>query len=94
MPLSPIPEILDELRAGRIIVLVDDEDRENEGDFICAAEKITPEIISFMTCGDTMASTSYTSFCTDPAKNMGPNVQKSPGYTDTGLSALEARLAS
>lgn len=49
MPLSPIPEILDELRAGRVIVLVDDERRENEGDFVCAAEKITPELINFMT---------------------------------------------
>ncbi len=49
MPLSPIPDILDELRAGRIIVLVDDEARENEGDFVCAAEKVTPAIINFMT---------------------------------------------
>lgn len=49
MPLSPIPEILDELRAGRIIILVDDENRENEGDFVCAAEKVTIEIINFMT---------------------------------------------
>jgi len=49
MPLSPIPEILDELRAGRVIVLVDDENRENEGDFICAAEKVTVELINFMT---------------------------------------------
>ena len=49
MALSPIPEILQELRAGRIIVLVDDEKRENEGDFVCAAEKVTPEIINFMT---------------------------------------------
>lgn len=49
MPLSPIPEILDELRAGRVIVLVDDEDRENEGDFVCAAEKISVDIINFMT---------------------------------------------
>ena len=49
MPLSAIPEILDELRAGRVIVLVDDENRENEGDFVCAAEKVTPEIVSFMT---------------------------------------------
>ncbi len=47
-PFSPIPEILDELRAGRLIVLVDDEDRENEGDLVCAAEKITPELINFM----------------------------------------------
>ncbi|MHC4081501.1 MAG: 3,4-dihydroxy-2-butanone-4-phosphate synthase [Planctomycetota bacterium] len=49
MALSPIPEILDELRAGRVIVLVDDEQRENEGDFVCAAEKVTPQIINFMT---------------------------------------------
>jgi 3,4-dihydroxy 2-butanone 4-phosphate synthase/GTP cyclohydrolase II len=49
MPLAPIPDILDELRAGRMVVLVDDENRENEGDFICAAEKVTPEIINFMT---------------------------------------------
>jgi 3,4-dihydroxy 2-butanone 4-phosphate synthase/GTP cyclohydrolase II len=48
MPFSPIPEILDELKAGRPIVLVDDEDRENEGDLVYAAEKITPEAINFM----------------------------------------------
>lgn len=47
-PFSPIPEILDELRQGRMIVLVDDEDRENEGDLVCAAEKITPEMVNFM----------------------------------------------
>ena len=46
--LSPIPEILEDLRQGRSVILVDDEDRENEGDLVCAAEKITPEIINFM----------------------------------------------
>jgi len=45
---SPIPEILDEMRAGRMIILVDDEDRENEGDLVVAAEKVTPENINFM----------------------------------------------
>jgi 3,4-dihydroxy 2-butanone 4-phosphate synthase/GTP cyclohydrolase II len=45
---SEIPEVLEELRAGRMIVLVDAEDRENEGDLVCAAEKVTPEIINFM----------------------------------------------
>lgn len=45
---APIPEILDDLRAGKIIILVDDEDRENEGDFVVAAEKVTPEAINFM----------------------------------------------
>ncbi|HEV8604790.1 MAG TPA: 3,4-dihydroxy-2-butanone-4-phosphate synthase, partial [Tepidisphaeraceae bacterium] len=48
MPLSPIPEVLEELRAGKPIVLVDDEDRENEGDLVYAAEKITPEAVNFM----------------------------------------------
>ncbi len=47
-PFSPIPEILDELRAGRPIVLVDHEDRENEGDLVIAAEKTTPDAINFM----------------------------------------------
>ena len=45
---SEISEILDELRQGKMIVLVDAEDRENEGDLVCAAEKVTPEIINFM----------------------------------------------
>ena len=45
---SEISEVLEELRRGRLIVLVDDEDRENEGDLVCAAEKVTPEIINFM----------------------------------------------
>lgn len=43
-----IPEALDELRQGRMIILVDDEHRENEGDLMIAAEKITPEAINFM----------------------------------------------
>lgn len=49
VPLASIPEILDELRAGRIVVLVDDEDRENEGDFVCAADHVSVEVINFMT---------------------------------------------
>ncbi|MGI9014055.1 MAG: 3,4-dihydroxy-2-butanone-4-phosphate synthase [Phycisphaerales bacterium] len=46
---SPIEEILADLRSGRMIVLVDDEQRENEGDLVCAGSCITPEIINFMT---------------------------------------------
>lgn len=45
---SPIEEILAELRAGRMIVLVDDEHRENEGDLVIPAERVTPEAINFM----------------------------------------------
>jgi 3,4-dihydroxy 2-butanone 4-phosphate synthase/GTP cyclohydrolase II len=45
---SPIPDILDEIRAGRMVVILDDEDRENEGDLIMAASKVRPEDINFM----------------------------------------------
>jgi 3,4-dihydroxy 2-butanone 4-phosphate synthase/GTP cyclohydrolase II len=48
MPVSPIEEVLEDLRRGKMIILVDDEDRENEGDLTMAAEKVTPEAINFM----------------------------------------------
>ncbi len=46
--LNTIEEAIEDIRAGKVIIVVDDEDRENEGDFICAAETVTPEIINFM----------------------------------------------
>jgi 3,4-dihydroxy 2-butanone 4-phosphate synthase / GTP cyclohydrolase II len=48
MPFAPIEEAAADLREGRMIIIVDDEDRENEGDLVCAAECVTPEIINFM----------------------------------------------
>jgi 3,4-dihydroxy 2-butanone 4-phosphate synthase/GTP cyclohydrolase II len=48
MPISTTQEIVDELRAGRMVILVDEEDRENEGDLVLAAEHVTPEAINFM----------------------------------------------
>src|SRR4030095_13807626 len=48
MALAPIPEIIAELKAGRMVVLVDEEDRENEGDVVIAADFVTPEAINFM----------------------------------------------
>ena len=48
MPLATIPEAMSELEAGKCIVIVDDEDRENEGDLACAAGMVTPEHIAFM----------------------------------------------
>ena len=48
MTLATIEEAVAEIRDGRMIIIVDDEDRENEGDLVCAAEKVTPEIINFM----------------------------------------------
>jgi 3,4-dihydroxy 2-butanone 4-phosphate synthase / GTP cyclohydrolase II len=47
-PFTDVPTAIDEIRAGRMMVVVDDEDRENEGDLTLAAEKVTPEAINFM----------------------------------------------
>jgi 3,4-dihydroxy 2-butanone 4-phosphate synthase/GTP cyclohydrolase II len=46
--LNTIEEAIEEIKNGKVIIVVDDEDRENEGDFVCAAECITPEIVNFM----------------------------------------------
>ncbi|MEM9254675.1 MAG: 3,4-dihydroxy-2-butanone-4-phosphate synthase [Pseudomonadota bacterium] len=54
MALSSIPDLLDDIRDGSMVILMDDEDRENEGDLIVAAEAVTPEIITFFSseaCG-------------------------------------------
>ena len=48
MPFASIEDAAADLRDGRMIIIVDDEDRENEGDLVCAAEKVTPEAINFM----------------------------------------------
>ena len=48
MPIAPVPELVAELAAGRMVVLVDEEDRENEGDLVLAADHVTPEAINFM----------------------------------------------
>jgi 3,4-dihydroxy 2-butanone 4-phosphate synthase/GTP cyclohydrolase II len=48
MSISPVPELVAELAAGRMVILVDEEDRENEGDLVLAAEHVTPEAINFM----------------------------------------------
>ncbi|HCR19631.1 MAG TPA: bifunctional 3,4-dihydroxy-2-butanone-4-phosphate synthase/GTP cyclohydrolase II, partial [Candidatus Latescibacteria bacterium] len=46
--ISPIEDALDDIRSGKLVIVVDDEDRENEGDLITAAEMVTPETINFM----------------------------------------------
>ena len=46
--ISKIEDVVEDLRKGKMIILVDDEDRENEGDLTMAAEKVTPEAINFM----------------------------------------------
>lgn len=46
--LNTIEEALEDIKAGKVVIVVDDDDRENEGDFVCAARSITPEIVNFM----------------------------------------------
>ena len=46
--ISPIEELIAEIRSGRMVVMTDDESRENEGDLICAADKVTPDLVNFM----------------------------------------------
>ena len=46
--LNSIEDAINDIRLGKVVVVVDDENRENEGDFIAAAEKVTPEMINFM----------------------------------------------
>ena len=46
--LNTIEEAIEDIRLGKVIIVVDDQNRENEGDFICAAEAVTPEIVNFM----------------------------------------------
>ncbi len=48
MAVSPITEIIDDIKAGKMVILVDEEDRENEGDLVLAADFVTPEAINFM----------------------------------------------
>ena len=48
VPISPVEDIVAEMRAGRMVVLVDEEDRENEGDLVLASDHVTPEAINFM----------------------------------------------
>ena len=48
VPISPVDDIVAEMRAGRMVILVDEEDRENEGDLVLAADHVTPDAINFM----------------------------------------------
>ena len=46
-PFSSVEEVIEDLRNGKVVVILDDEDRENEGDLVCAAEFVTPEIVTY-----------------------------------------------
>src|SRR3989337_1191489 len=89
---NTIDEALQDIRAGRIVILVDDEDRENEGDLTMAAEKVTPEAIKFMArYGRGLICLSLTPERVDELKlSMMTDVNTSPFETAFTVS-IEAR---
>jgi 3,4-dihydroxy 2-butanone 4-phosphate synthase/GTP cyclohydrolase II len=84
--LDPIEEAIEAIRTGKVIIVVDDEDRENEGDFICAAEKITPEIVNFMaTHGRGLICTPLTEKrCRE--LNLSPMVESNTSHHETAFT--------
>lgn len=84
--LDSIEDAIEAIRSGKIIIVVDDEDRENEGDFICAAEKVTPEIINFMaTYGRGLICTPLTERrCRE--LNLQPMVQDNTSHHETAFT--------
>jgi 3,4-dihydroxy 2-butanone 4-phosphate synthase/GTP cyclohydrolase II len=103
MSFSPIPELLDEIRAGRMVVVVDDEDRENEGDLIMAASLVRPEDVNFMArhargliclsltrerCGQLRLPPMVTDNASPYRTNFTVSIEAAEGVT-TGISAYD-----
>src|SRR5690606_17297780 len=82
--LDTIEAALNDLKLGKMIIVVDDEDRENEGDFVMAAEMITPEAVNFMaTIGRGLICTPVT---TEIAKNLELNLQVQTNTASLGTA--------
>lgn len=92
MPLIAIEDAIKDIRAGRMIILVDDEDRENEGDLMIAAEKVTPEAINFMAkYGRGLVCLAMTAEKAD-SLNLPPMVDNNTSPLKTGFTvSIEAR---
>ncbi len=92
MPHITIEQAIDEIKAGRMVILVDDEDRENEGDLTMAAEAVTPEAINFMaTHGRGLICLSMTGETTE-ALNLPMMVRENTSQFETGFTvSIEAR---
>jgi len=89
---TDVPSAIDEIRAGRMIVVVDDEDRENEGDLTLAAEKVTPEAINFMAkYGRGLVCLALTEERLDHLR-LGPmSVENTSNYGTAFCEAIDAR---
>jgi 3,4-dihydroxy 2-butanone 4-phosphate synthase/GTP cyclohydrolase II len=92
--IATIPQALEEIRSGRLVILVDDEDRENEGDLCMAAEKVTPEAINFMaTHGRGLICLSLTEERLRDLRlgMMVPDHENTSGYGTAFTVSIEAR---
>ena len=92
MSLSTIEEAAEDIRSGKMIIIVDDEDRENEGDLVCAAEKVTPAIINFMaTCGRGLICLPLTEERCDELRLPMQTQDNSSGFGTAFTVSIEAR---
>jgi len=106
MKLNSTAEIIDDLKQGRMVIIMDDEDRENEGDLVMAAEKVTPEAINFMArfgrglicltlteerCRDLRLPLMVSDNQTPYATNFTVSIEAAEGVT-TGISAADRAL--
>jgi 3,4-dihydroxy 2-butanone 4-phosphate synthase/GTP cyclohydrolase II len=92
MPLSTIEEAVEDIKNGKMIIIVDDEDRENEGDLVCAAEKVTPEIINFMAVhGRGLICLPLTEERCDELQSADANAENTSGFGTAFTVSIEAR---
>ena len=91
-PFATVEEAIDDIREGRVVIVLDDEDRENEGDLVCAAEAVTPEIVNFMaTHGRGLVCMPMTAERLDELQ-IGPMVEKNTARRGTAFCvSIEAR---
>src|SRR6204780_1855874 len=91
-PFTDVPGALDEIRAGRMVVVVDDEDRENEGDLTLAAEHVTPEAINFMArYGRGLICLSLTEDRADHLRLLPMTLENSSRFGTAFTESIEAR---
>src|ERR1700722_14353833 len=89
---TDVPSAIEEIRAGRMIVVVDDEDRENEGDLTLAAEKVTPELINFMAkYGRGLVCLAMTENSLEHLRIVPMSVENTSNYGTAFCEAIDAR---
>ena len=94
MPFDRVEDAIQDIRDGRMVIVADDEDRENEGDLVCAAARITPEIVNFMaTHGRGMICVPLMAERTD-ALNLPPMAEQNQDARGTASERAQATQAA